>query len=138
MKNLLLYLLLMMAGISSCHDKVTPQGEYTTNVSEAKKWINGTWKLTAAMYQVPNKTIPNVQMVISGNQITLLQDGKQIDNVDFEIVKTDNTLQLKTNAQPGPDNWYLRNLDLQISTSSMFLYIYNLADGPGYTFKKIK
>lgn len=136
MKNLLLYLLLLIISISSCHEKVTPEGEYTTNFKEAKKWITGTWKLTDAVYQKAYQTLPNVQMVISGNKITLLQDGKQIDKVDFEIVKTENTLQLKTNVQPRSDNGYLRNLDLQISANTMFLYM-NLADGPGYTFKRM-
>lgn len=138
MKNVLLYVLLLMIGISSCRDKVTPDGEYATNVKEAQKWIFGTWKLTKVEVQIPDPTVPNVQMIISENKISLLQDGKQIDNVDFEIIKTDNSLQLKTNAQPRQDNVYLRNLDIQLSNSKMFLYIYNVADGPGYTFKKVK
>lgn len=138
MKNIFLYLLLSTFAISSCHDKVTPEEEYTKDINEAKKWITGNWSLTNAVYQIPNTPLPNVKMIISGNKIKLLQDDKQIDNVDFEIVKTDNTLQLKTNARYRPDNWYLRNLDIQISINTMFLYIYNIADGPGYTFKRVK
>ncbi len=138
MKNLLLYLLILTITVSSCRDKTLPDGEYTTNLRQAQKWVIGTWKLTNAVYQVPNMTIPNVKMTISGNKISLLQDGKQIDNVDFEIIKTDHTLQLKTNAQPRQDNAYLRNLDIQIANNKMFLYMYNIADGPEYTFERIK
>ena len=138
MKNILLYLLFLTISLGSCRDKSTPDGEYTTNIREAQKWVVGTWKLTNAVYQIPNTTIPNVNMTISGNKIRLLQDGKQIDNVDFEVIQTDHTLQLKTNAQRRQDNAYLHNLDIKISNNKMLLYIYNIADGPEYTFERVK
>lgn len=139
MKNICLLLMLLMLATSGCHDEeTTPDGEFTTNPEQAQKLFTGIWKLTAVKVMLPDPPVPNVQMIFSGNKMTLLQDWKQIDNVYFEIVKTDNTLQLQTNAKSGIENGYLRDLDIKISANIMFLYMYNMADAPEYTFQKVK
>lgn len=138
MKNLLFYLLILTLAISGCHDKVLPDGEYTTNLRQANKLFPGTWKLTKVQAQMPNPPVPNVQIIVSGNQITLLKDGKQIDKVDYVIIKTDDYLQLKTNAKPESDNWYLRNPAIKISNNEIFLDTGMAYDAPGFTFEKLK
>lgn len=138
MKNLFLYLLTLTLAISSCHDQGLPDGEYTTNLRQANKLFQGTWKLTKIMAQIPNPPVPNVRIIVSGNQITLFKDSKQIDKVDYAIIKTDDYLQLKTNAKPELDNWYIRNGIIKISNNKIFLDTGMAYDAPGYTFEKVK
>lgn len=138
MKNICLLLILLLAA-SGCRDEEkTLDGEFTTNLKEAQKLFTGTWKLIQVKAMIPNPPIPNVQMVISGNQITLLQDDKQTDKVEYDIVKNDDFLILITNALPRSDNWYLRNPVIKISSNQLFLDTGMAMDLPGYTFEKIK
>jgi len=145
MKNMTinLLLLLMLGAISSCKDKVSPavasvNENYTSDLGKAKKWIVGSWKLVAVSVMVPNPAVPNVQLVVNNNQITVIEDGKQIDNVSYEIEKTASSMQLKTNAEPRTDNWYVRNPVLQISENKMYLDLGRAADLPAFDFERVK
>ena len=127
-------LLLFLTVFTSCNDPVS----LTDNLNQAKKWVNGKWNLTAVSAMVLNPVVPNVQLVVGNNQIIVIQDGKQTDQVNFDIVKTAYTLQLKTNAQPRADNWYVRDPALQISKNRMLLDAGMAIDGPGFTFERVE
>ncbi|GAB3790528.1 hypothetical protein GCM10028818_60820 [Spirosoma horti] len=131
MKPTFVYLLLSIL-LFNCHNSVSP----TDSLGQANQWINGKWKLTAVSTMIPNPTVPNVQLLIGGNQIILIQDGKQTDQVNFEIIKTVYDLQLRTSAQPRADNWYIRNPALRLSKNQMFLDAGMANDGPGFNFER--
>jgi hypothetical protein len=148
MKNIILKLLILVAfGITSCNktDKVDleldpkddPLKEYTQDLQQAKMWLPGKWKLLKVYAMILNSPVPNVELVIDENQIRVMQDGIQIDKVDYEIVKTDHGLLIKTNAQPRADNWYVRNPGLFINKNRMYLDLGRALDGPAYEFNKV-
>jgi hypothetical protein len=148
MKNIILSLLLLIAfGVTSCNktDKVDleldpkddPLKEYTQDLQQAKMWLPGKWKLLKVYAMILNSPVPNVELVIDENQIRVMQDGIQIDKVDYEIVKTDHGLLIKTNAQPRADNWYVRNPGLFINKNRMYLDLGRALDGPAYEFNKV-
>jgi hypothetical protein len=148
MKNIILKLLILVAfGITSCNktDKVDleldpkddPLKEYTQDLQQAKIWLPGKWKLLKVYAMILNPPVPNVELVIDENQIRVMQDGIQIDKVDYEIVKTDHGLLIKTNAQPRADNWYVRNPGLFINKNRMYLDLGRALDGPAYEFNKV-
>lgn len=134
MRYIISTLLLVALGTTSCSEAVSP----TTNLNQAKKWFNGKWNLVAVSTMVLNPAVPDVQLVVSGAQVAVIQDGKQIDKVNFEIVETAYNLQLKTDAQPREDNWYVRNPTLKISKNRMLLDAGMAADGPGFTFERLE
>jgi hypothetical protein len=148
MKNLVLSLLLLVAfGITSgtktaqvdpeLDPKDDPLKEYTQDLQQATIWLPGKWKLIKVYSMLLNPTVPMVELVIDENQIRVIQDGIQIDNVDYEIVKTSSSLQIKTNAQPREDNWYVRNPGLYINQNRMYFDLGRAQDGPAYEFKKV-
>ncbi|GAB3891095.1 hypothetical protein GCM10028803_02560 [Larkinella knui] len=138
--KLLLLFLLIAAG---CHHTVPPEQNdpgdltYTDDLSQAQQWFEGKWKLTAVTAMVPNPPVPNVQLIVSNNQITVIQEGKQTDRVHFEIIKTTSTFQLKTDAQPREDNWYVRNPGLLVSSNRLFLNTEG-SDPSTFRFKRIE
>lgn len=145
MKHILLSLLLLVAlGIISCNKTTEvdptlyPLKEYTLDLQQAKRWLPGRWKLVKVSLQIPNPTIPNAELVIDENQISLIQDGVQTDKVDYEIVKAGSGLLLNTSAQPREDNWYIRNPSLYINGSRMYLDLGRAQDLPAYEFNKIE
>jgi len=138
-----LLFLIILGTISSCKEKIAPSGaivngNYTENLRTAKKWINGKWNLVAVVASVPNPHVPNVQLIVNNRQITVIEDGKQIDKVNYEIIQTLYAFQLKTTAKPRSDNWYVRNPALQISENKMFLDLGSASDFPAFTFERIK
>ncbi|MVM35302.1 hypothetical protein GO755_35095 [Spirosoma sp. HMF4905] len=147
MKNSVLSLLLLVAfGITSCKKtaqvnpeldpKDDPKKVYTLDLQQAKLWLPGKWKLVKVYASISNPPVPIVELVINENQISLIQDGIQTDKVDFDIVKTDYGLLIKTNAQPRADNWYVRNPGLYINKNRMFFDLGMAVDGPAYEFTK--
>ncbi|MGA0555344.1 hypothetical protein ACO2Q8_01750 [Larkinella sp. VNQ87] len=124
LKSLLLWLLIIVAG---CHHAMTPEQDnpgdltYTDDLSQAQQWFNGRWELIAVTSMIPNPPVPKVQLVVGNNQITVIQEGKQTDQVNFEMIKIATFFQIETNAQPREDNWYIRNPGLQISSNRLFL-----------------
>jgi hypothetical protein len=145
MKNSVLNLLLLLVafGIISCHNKAEvdptayPLKEYTLDLQQAKLWLPGKWKLIKVAAMIPNPTIPNVELVIDEHQIRVIQDGIQIDQVDYATVKTDYGLVIKTNAQPREDNWYVRDPGLYIHQNRMYLDLGRAQDLPAYEFSKV-
>ncbi len=89
-------------------------------------------------FQQYNPPIPNVQLLVNNNRITVIQNGKQIDQVNFEIIKMPGYLQLKTKAQPRADNWYVRDPSLQVSRNRLFLDTGVATDLPAFSFERIK
>lgn len=142
MKNIGL-LILLAFGIISCQKTAQvdptlyPLKEYTLDLQQAKMWLPGKWKLTKKSSMILNTTLPNVELVIDENQISVIQDGIQIDKVDFEVVKVDYNLLIKTNAQPREDNWYVRNPGLYINQNRMYLDLGRAQDLPAYEFSKV-
>ncbi|GAB2550455.1 hypothetical protein [Spirosoma aerophilum] len=136
--------LLILVLLAGCHPSVTPEESetadytYTEDLSRLKHGLNGKWTLIDVTAMIPNPAIPNVQLVVANNRITVIQDEKQIDQVSFEIIKTQNYLYLKTTAQPGKDNWYVRNPGLRVSSNRLFLDTGMATDLPGYMFKRIE
>lgn len=120
----------------SCHQDVDPIKKHTQDVQEAKGWFLGRWKLVEVVVQLPNPTIPNVNLVVNENQIELLQDGKRTDLVNYEITSINNGLRITTNAQPRENNWYVRDPSLYINKKRMFLDLGMASDGPGFEFIK--
>lgn len=145
MKNrtLPLLLLVMLGALSGCKEKISPaetivNENYTEDLGKAKKWIDGKWNLVAVSAMIPNPAVPDVQLIVSNNQITIVEDRKQIDKVSYEIVQTAYALQLKTTAEPRSDNWYVRDPALQISENKMFLDAGRASDLPAFTFERVK
>ncbi len=147
MKNIVLCLWVLMAfGITSCHKTAEvdpiidsegdPLKEHTQNPQQARMWLAGKWKLIKVSVMTPNPTVPNVELIIDETQISLVQDGVQSDKVDYEIVKTDYGLLIKTNAQPRADNWYIRNPGLYLNQNRMYLDLGRAQDLPAYEFSK--
>lgn len=148
MKNIILSLWLLVAlGIAGCTKTAevdptldpqdNPLKEHTQYLQQATMWLPGKWKLVKVSAMILNPTVPNVELVIDSNQISVIQDGIQTDKVDYEIIKTDYGLLLKTNAQPRENNWYVRNPGLYINRKRMFLDLGVAVDGPGYEFNKV-
>lgn len=144
MKNSVLSLLLLVTcGISSCHktDPVDPQAyplkDYTLDLQQAKRWLPGKWKLKKVSAMILNPPVPNVELMIDENRISLIQDGRRTDQVDYTLVKTDSGLLLKTNAQPREDNWYVRDPSLQLNQNQMYLDLGRAQDLPAYEFSKL-
>ena len=148
MKNIVLSLLLLVPfGIISCKKTAEvdpilyPLKEYTLDLQQAKMWLPGKWKLTKESSMILNTTIPNVEMIINENQISVIQDGIQIDKVDYEIVKLSYQagyyLQIHTNAQPRENNWYVRNPSLYLNKNRMYLDLGRAQDLPAYEFNKM-
>ncbi|UFH54611.1 hypothetical protein [Spirosoma sp. KNUC1025] len=147
MKNIALPLLLLITfGNISCHKTAQidptlyPLKEYTLDLQQAKAWLPGKWKLTKESSILLNTTLPNVELVIDENQIRVVQDGIQIDKVDYALVKIDyqasSYLQINTNAQPREDNWYVRNPVLYINKDRMYFDLGRAQDLPAYEFNK--
>ncbi len=144
MKNIVLgFLLLLVLGITSCHktDQVNPTGdplkEHTQDMRQAKLWLPGKWKLTKVWAMIPNPSVPNVVLEVDQNQIKLIQNGNQTDQVTYEVIKLNGGLQIKTDAQPREDNWYIRNPSLYINRDRMFFDLGVATDGPGYEFSRL-
>ncbi|GAB4036300.1 hypothetical protein [Spirosoma gilvum] len=117
--------------------KDDPLKEYTVDVQEAKAWLPGTWKLIKVYAMISNPAVPNVKLIINESQIRVLEDGNQIDKVDFELVKGGSSLGINTNAQPREDNWYVRNPGLYMNQKRMYLDLGRAMDGPAYEFYKV-
>jgi hypothetical protein len=148
MKNTLLcFWLLMASAITGCNkeSKIDPELDskdnplkvYTQDLQQAKMWLPGKWKLVKVSAMIPNPSIPNVELLIEENQISVIEDGMQIDKVKYEIISKDSWLLVKTNAQPREDNWYVRNPGLLINETRMYLDLGRAQDLPGYEFKKV-
>jgi hypothetical protein len=148
MKNIVLcFWLLIVLGITSCKrsDKVAadidsngdPLKEYTLDLQQAKMWLPGKWKLIKVSAMIPNPPVPNIELIAGENQIIVMQDGIKIDQVDYEVIRTDYSLLIKTNAAPKADNWYVRNPSLYINKNRMYLDLGRAQDMPGYEFKKV-
>lgn len=152
MKNALLScLLLLVFGIASCHKtteaepeldpKDNPLKEHTLDLQEAKLWFPGKWKLVKAYTMLPYPTLPKVELVIDDAQISLLEDGTQIDKVDYEIVKLEYHagyyLKINTNAQRRENNDYVQNPSLYINKNRMYFDLGRAQDGAAYEFKKL-
>ncbi len=86
---------------------------------------------------IPNPPVPNVELMVTVNQINVVLDGIQVDKVDYEIVKTEYGLQFKTKSQPKKDNWYVRDSDLYINSNRMLFDMGIAQDGPGYEYSKV-
>ncbi|GAB3927799.1 hypothetical protein GCM10028804_33510 [Larkinella terrae] len=112
---------------SGCRHSVPPEENdpgdlnYTNELSLTQQWFNGKWKLTSVTAMNPTLTVPNVQLVVGNNQIIVIRDEKQTDRVSFELSKIRSGFQLTTDAQPGEDNWYVRNPSLQVSSNRLLL-----------------
>lgn len=139
MKNSVLGLFVCVAfSLAGCQKGVDPLEEHTQDVQQAKKWLPGRWKLIEVSVQTStNPGVPNVNLVIDENQIRLIQNGRQTDEVDYEIVSVSNGLKINTNAQPRSDNWYIRNPSLYINKKRMFFDLGRAMDGPGFEFVKV-
>lgn len=148
MKIFTFYLWLFFAfGIISCNKKSeidteintqdNPIKVHTQDLQQAKMWLPGKWRLTKVSAMIPNPPVPNVELVIDEDQISVIEDGIQIDKVNYEIINTDYGLLIKTNAQPREDNWYVRNPALYINKIRMYFDLGTSQDMPGYEFKKI-
>ncbi|MBD2756686.1 hypothetical protein [Spirosoma validum] len=148
MKNLALSLILLVTwGITGCNKTVRVEPEldpkddplkvYTQDLQQAKMWLPGRWKLLKVYAMIPNPPVPNVELVIDENHISLMQDGIQTDKVDFEIIKTDHGLWIRTNAQPREDNWYIRNPGLYLNQNRMYFDLGRATDGPAYEFNRV-
>ncbi|GAB3696139.1 hypothetical protein GCM10027592_18870 [Spirosoma flavus] len=148
MKRIVVSLLLLVTlGFTSCtktaeietesDTKNDPLKEYTQDSQQAKLWLPGTWKLVKVYAMIPDPVVPPVELIFEANQISVVENGKQIDRVDFEVVKLDNGLLIKTNAQPKEDNWYVRNPGLYMNQNRMYLDLGRAMDGPAYEFKKV-
>ena len=87
---------------------------------------------------IPNPPIPNVELMIDESHISLIQDGMQIDQVDYTLVKTASGLLIKTNAQPRADNWYVRDASLQINPHRIYLDLGRAQDLPAYEFSQVR
>jgi hypothetical protein len=139
MKTFLTKVLILLAFVVISCDKAVLPEEYdpNTEVSQAREWIDGKWKLTAVFAMIPNPPVPNVQLVISNNKISVIEDGQQIDQVEFELVQTLYSLQLKTTTQPKETNFYVGNSTLKISKDKLFLDRGMPVDLPGYEFLRV-
>ena len=142
--SVLILIVLFALGLLSCHkaaqvDPVAyPLKEYTLDLQQAKRWIPGKWKLIKVAAMIPNHTVPNVELIIDENRISLIQDGMQTDQVDYTLVKTAYGLLLKTNAQPRADNWYVRDPSLLINQNRMYFDLGRAQDLPAYEFSKVQ
>ncbi|RZK67500.1 MAG: hypothetical protein EOO85_25450 [Pedobacter sp.] len=148
MKNIGLNLLLLVFfGIISCHKTTEidpilyPLKEYTLDLQQAKIWLPGKWKLMRESSMLLNSTLPNVELIIDENQISVIEDGTQIDKVDYKIVKLEyqvgDYLQIHTNAQPRENNWYVRNPTLYINEDRMYFDLGRAQDLPAYEFSRV-
>ncbi|MVM33731.1 hypothetical protein GO755_27080 [Spirosoma sp. HMF4905] len=120
---------------------VYPLKDYTLDLPQAKMWLPGKWKLIKQSSMVLNSTLPNVELVIGENQISVIDNGTQADKVDYEVVKlayqVGHYLQITTNAQPREDNWYVRNPVLYINKNRMYIDLGRAQDLPAYEFSKV-
>ena len=126
---------------TGCTNSISPSEDYTTNLEQAKKWFTGKWQLTKASSQTinPNPSIPDVQLIIVGSsQVAVIENGQEMDRVNFQIVETPYNLQLITNAQPRSNNWYVRNPALRISSNKLFLDTGMAVDLPNFEFERVK
>ncbi|RRB06457.1 hypothetical protein [Larkinella rosea] len=144
MKNRVLSLLaLVILGITSCQKsdevgpKDDPKKEFTQDLQQAKQWLPGKWKLDRVYAMLLNAPVPNVELVIDAKQIRLIQNGNQVDVVDYEIVKVNNKLQIQTSAQLRETNWYVQNPGLQINRDRLYLDLARAQEGAGYEFKRV-
>ena len=145
MRLFLLNLSIILLTVSaSCRHSIAPEQNdtadynYTDDLNQAQTWFNGQWKLIAVSAMIPNPPVPNVQLVVTSNQITLVRDGKPIDQGHFEIIKTQNYIQLKTTVHPREDNWYIHDSGLRVSRNQLFLDTGMALDLPGYSFERVK
>lgn len=143
MKPILATLLFLLVIVSTnCQHTVSPESSdtvdqnYTTDLNQGRKWFEGKWKLTTVSAMIPSPTVPDVQLIVNKNQITLIQDGKQTDQVSFEIIQTPYDFQLKTNSQY--QNGYLGNSGLRISRNRLFIDKGMANDFPGFEFKRME
>lgn len=134
----LLALIALACGKQEIIDESTCD-DYTTDKNQAQQWIIGSWKLTKVVASISDPPIPNIELLITKNGlISVWEGGKQIDQVNYEIVTTPySTLLLKTDAQPRSDNWYVRNPTLQICRGRMFLDTGIALDLPGFEFHRM-
>ena len=83
--------------------------------------------------------LPDVKLIVNKyDQIMVIEDGKVIDKVEYELTMSQDAILLKTNAEPRSDNWYVRNPAVRVSGSELFLDAGMASDGPGYKFRRIK
>ena len=132
-------LLLSILLFTGCTKSISPSEDYTTNLEQARKWFTGNWKLTRISSQNLNPSIPDVQLiVVSSSQVAVIENGQEIDRVDFEIVEVPLNLQLRVNSQPRSSNQYVRSSSLRISKDKLFLDRGIAVDLPGFEFERVK
>ncbi|OJW76279.1 hypothetical protein [Spirosoma sp. 48-14] len=78
--------------------KTDPLKNYTQNLQQAQDWLPGKWKLAKVYAMIPEPAVPNVELVVDTSQIRVIEDGSQIDVVDYALVKRDSSLIIQTNA----------------------------------------
>lgn len=134
----ILFFCLCLSSLFGCHEAITPPDAYTTNLTQVKAWFPGQWRLVRMHTMGPGSAVPDVQLVVTGNQqITLIRDGKQADSVSYQISESPYGFRLETTAQPREDNWYLRDPSLQIAPNRLFLDTGMASDLPAFTFERI-
>ncbi|WP_461147395.1 hypothetical protein [Spirosoma pulveris] len=116
--------------------------DYTLDLQQAKTWLPGKWKLVKQSSMLLDANLPNVELLIDENQIKVIDEGTQIDKVDYELVKlayqAGPYLQLQTNAQPRENNWYVRNPSLYIKEDRMYFDLGRAQDLPAYEFNRVR
>lgn len=113
--------------------------DYTSDLTSAKRWIIGEWRLTGVTAMSLNPTVGNVRLSFSQKgEVRTIKDDKLTETNRYEIVQTQYALLLKTDAEPRSDNWYVRDPVVRICTGQMFLDGGIANDGPGFTFQRIR
>lgn len=126
---------------TACQSSVDPDA-YTTELSEARRWIIGEWKLEGLLTMSSNTFVPNLKVIFDRTgQMTIIENGKQMDKVMFVIVEdTHNNMLLEpvVSSSRTPSEWYQVRSILKVSKIQLYLYVNPSSDSPIYTFKRIR
>lgn len=112
---------------------------YITDKQQAQQVIVGRWHLTKLIVSIPNPPVPDLDLLIDPDgHITVQENGQLTAQVSYQIEAAPyNTLLLKTDAQPRPDNWFFRNPAVRLCQGQLLLDAGIAQDLPGYEFHRV-
>jgi hypothetical protein len=114
------------------------QKQNTTDTGKVQKKLMGAWKLTQVLTMMPNPKVPSVELRISKRQIAVLENGKQLAVVAYELVEDQNSVQLKTAPPLRIGTSPLRSPLVRMEAERLLLDDGMAYDGPGFSFERIK